>query len=139
MSSRSETYSPDENCPCYSGKPFSACCKDFLSGKRKPDTAEQLMRSRYSAYSLRVVKYLVETNHPDTRESTLNEDLEASIADPVWTHLTILSTQQGQSGDKIGKVHFVAEYTLHGKPNMLEERSRFRRYEGNWHYLDGNG
>lgn len=97
------------------------------------------MRSRYTAYYFRLVDYIVKTNHPDTREATLREDLVASIDDPDWTGLTILSTLQGGPNDKIGKVKFVAAYTINGKEHLLEEHSRFRRFQGKWHYLDGRG
>ena len=55
-------------CPCKSRLPYAGCCQPFHHGKAKPETAEQLMRSRYSAYFFRLVDYLVETTHPDTRE-----------------------------------------------------------------------
>jgi len=107
----------------------------FHHGKAKPDTAEQLMRSRYSAFFFRLVGYLVDTTHPDTREPTLKKELEESIHYANWHFLKILSSSKG----KVGKVEFLADYYWEGKPQQLHEKSRFRRFKGNWKYLDGKG
>ena len=40
----------EELCPCQSGKIYGECCGPVLEGKVKAETAEQLMRARYSAY-----------------------------------------------------------------------------------------
>ena len=111
----------------------------FHYGSAKPDTAEQLMRSRYSAYFFRLVDYLVSTTHPDTREPNLKQLLDDSIHQPNWRFLTILGTAKGGKDDKAGKVEFVAEYFIDNEPHELHERSRFKRYKGAWKYLDGKG
>ena len=126
-------------CPCKSRETYSACCEPFHLGRAKPETAEQLMRSRYSAYFFRLVDYLVSTTHPDTRESDLKKRLEETIYGANWRFLTILGTSKGGAGDKTGKVEFIAEYFLDEQPHQLHERSRFRRFKGAWKYLDGKG
>lgn len=109
----------------------------FHYGRAKPETAEQLMRSRYSAYFFRLVDYLVETTHPDTRTKTLKNELERTIHRVNWSNLTILHTAKGGKEDKVGKVEFVAEYYFEEEPCELHELSRFRKYKGAWKYLDG--
>jgi len=42
--------SSTDRCPCHSGEVFGACCGRFLGGAADAPTAEQLMRSRYSAF-----------------------------------------------------------------------------------------
>ncbi|MCK5230331.1 MAG: SEC-C domain-containing protein, partial [Desulfobulbaceae bacterium] len=54
-------------CPCNSGEPYSECCAPLLAGDKNAITAEDLMRSRYTAYVERDVKYLLKTWHPSTR------------------------------------------------------------------------
>ncbi|MGY8686947.1 MAG: YchJ family protein [Verrucomicrobiales bacterium] len=108
-------------------------------GRAKPTTAEQLMRSRYSAYFFRLVDYLVETTHPDTREPGLKAALEETIHEANWSELTIESSSKGGPGDKMGKVTFVAVYFVEEERHELQERSRFKRFKGNWKYLDGKG
>ena len=95
------------------------------------------MRSRYSAYFFRLVDYLVDTTHPDTREPGLKEELDQTIQDVKWTFLTIVETSKGGKEDKTGKVEFIADYYYDGQLRQLHERSRFKRFKGAWKYLDG--
>ena len=108
-------------------------------GKAKPQTAEQLMRSRYSAYFFRLVDYLVESTHPDTREPGLKRELEKTIHQVNWSFLNIVEVSKGGKEDKVGKVEFIASYFVNAEPFELHERSRFRRFKGAWKYLDGKG
>jgi len=126
-------------CPCKSQESYYICCMPYHKGKAKPSTAEKLMRSRYSAYFFRLVDYLVETHHPDTRTPGLRQELKDSIGDIKWRFLTIVGTSKGGKEDKVGKVEFIAECYINGKAHELHERSRFKRYKGVWKYLDDKG
>lgn len=126
-------------CPCKSRLSYALCCLPFHQGKAKPETAEQLMRSRYSAYFFRLIDYLVETTHPETREPGLRQELGKVIHQANWSHLTILGAVRGGKEDKRGKVEFVARYYVDGEPYELHEVSRFKRFKGAWKYLDGKG
>jgi SEC-C motif-containing protein len=126
-------------CPCKSRETYAACCERFHLGQAKPETAEQLMRSRYSAYFFRLADYLVSTTHPDVREPNLKSKIEASIDQTNWRFLTILSSSKGGKDDKTGKVEFVAEYFEENQAHKLHERSRFKRFKGAWKYLDAKG
>jgi SEC-C motif-containing protein len=126
-------------CPCKSWQPYGRCCLPFHQGKSKPETAEQLMRSRYSAYFFRLVDYLVETTHPETREPGLRQEIGKIIHQANWSYLSILGVAQGGKEEKRGKVEFVAEYFVDGEPYELHEISRFKRFKGAWKYLDGKG
>ncbi|NEQ69195.1 MAG: SecC motif-containing protein [Symploca sp. SIO2D2] len=126
-------------CPCKSKRSYAECCGPYHKGKSKPKTAEQLMRSRYSAYFFRLVDYLVETTHPDTREKGLRKELQKTINQANWSFLIILQTSKGQASDKTGKVEFVAEYFVQGEPFELHETSRFKKHRGVWKYLDDRG
>ncbi|NWK57580.1 SecC motif-containing protein [Verrucomicrobiaceae bacterium N1E253] len=124
-------------CPCKSGNSYYICCMPLHHGKAKARTAEELMRSRYSAYFFRLVDYLVETTHPDSREPGLKKELAKSVHNISWQFLTIVDTSKGGTKDKVGKVEFIAKCFVQGEPHELHERSRFRRYKGAWKYLDG--
>ena len=50
---------PATPCPCGSGRAFGACCGPALSGERPAPTAEALMRSRYTAFTLHDTAYLL--------------------------------------------------------------------------------
>jgi SEC-C motif-containing protein len=109
----------------------------FHHRKANPATAEELMRSRYSAYFFRRVDYLVDTTHPDTKGKGLGQDLKKTIYQINWSNLSIVDVNQGGKDDKTGKVEFIADYYLDGELHQLQERSRFRRFKGAWKYLDG--
>ncbi|MDH5426428.1 MAG: YchJ family protein [Gammaproteobacteria bacterium] len=121
-----------ENCPCGSEKNFSQCCGRYLSGNAKAETAEQLMRSRYSAYVKENGSYLKNTWHTDTRPETIEFDPAIK-----WTRLSIKNTEKGGTNDQQGTVEFIATYKDKGKAFRLHEVSRFVRINGDWVYLDG--
>lgn len=123
-------------CPCKSRETYAKCCMRFHYGRAQPETAEQLMRSRYAAFFFRRVQYLVETTHPDTRSATLQTELEQVVNDMNWNGLTVLSSSKGTADDKTGKVEFIATYYQDFEPHEIHERSRFRRHKGLWKYYD---
>lgn len=123
----------DENCPCGSKKIFDECCSKYLNDKEKAETAEQLMRSRYSAYGKENESYLKNTWHPDTRPETIEFDPAIK-----WTRLRIKNTEKGGANDEEGIVEFIATYKNNGRAFQLHEVSRFVRVYGNWVYLDGD-
>lgn len=124
-------------CDCGSGRPFDACCGRYLRGEALPETAEALMRSRYSAYARGEVDYLVRTHAPETRSPTLREDVAAWVAAARFTGLSVSATEGGGPGDTTGFVTFTARFTEGGRAQALAERSRFARHEGAWVYVDG--
>lgn len=118
-----------ERCPCGSGESYSACCWSYHQGKPAP-TPEHLMRSRFSAFVLKLSDYVVATWHSSTRPQTL--DLSDS---PEWASVQILSS--GETANN-GSVHFRAIYRAGNGWGYLEEESTFLRVDGRWYYLSGN-
>ena len=87
------------------------------------------MRSRYSAYVLGLIDYLVATWHP----STAPGDLELQ---PIkWLGLEVRHAEE--SGDA-GVVEFVARCKVSGRAERMHELSRFVREQGRWFYIDGH-
>lgn len=121
-----------EACPCGSGRDYAACCGRFLDAGERPSTAEQLMRSRYTAYVRAREDYLLATWHASTRPAAL--DLDASVR---WLGLKIVRTEAGGEDDAEGRVAFVARSKSGGRAQRLEEDSRFVREDGRWYYVDG--
>ncbi len=130
MGKRSKSKSQD--CPCGSGKVYTVCCAPFIESERLPSTAEQLMRSRYSAYALAQADYLLATWHPSTRPAKLDF---ASQPKMKWILLTILQTVAGGGEDDTGMVEFDARFTINGKAEVMHEKSEFVREQGRWYYL----
>jgi SEC-C motif-containing protein len=127
------------DCPCGSKKMYFDCCRPYHIGKAQPATAELLMRSRYSAFFFRLVGYLVSSTHPDVREKTLHEELDNMVDGMLWRNLRIISKSKGTAEDKKGKVEFIAQYHFDGEFLELHENSRFRKYKGQWKYVDDKG
>lgn len=124
---------PTDSCPCGSGEPFGRCCLPLHTGEEQADTAEQLMRSRYSAYAVGDLDYIWRSWHPRTRPDELNPD-----AGLQWTGLEIVDTTAGGPGDEVGEVEFRAHYREGRRTGTLHERSRFAVRARRWFYLDGD-
>ncbi|MGY0501265.1 YchJ family protein [Nocardia sp. FBN12] len=119
-------------CPCRRGEPFDACCGPFLAGEKAAPTAETLMRSRYTAYVVGDVDYLLRSWHPSTRPAELELDRGQR-----WLFLEIVGTQRGGPFDDNGTVEFIAHYKVDGVRDAMHELSTFVRVDGAWVYLDG--
>ena len=124
-----------ETCPCGSQRPFARCCGPLLSGDEQAATAEQLMRSRYSAYVAGDALYLERTWHPSTRPARLQLD---SSPRPQWKGLSILASTAGGVEDSQGTVEFIARYKTGGRAGKLHENSRFVKENDRWYYLDAD-
>jgi SEC-C motif-containing protein len=119
-------------CPC-GGNDYARCCAPFHRALNAPD-AQTLMRSRYSAYVLKLQDYVLATWHPATRPSSL--DLAADSC--KWLGLEI--RQFAQQSHEAATVEFVARYKIAGRAYRLHELSRFMfmREDGRWYYVDGD-
>ena len=124
-------------CPCGQKKRSQHCCGMYLSGQKKPETAEKLMRSRYTAFCTGNIDYLIATLHPDKRQSDDRAELAQNTSKTEWLGLTIIEIEQGKKKDKKGIVEFEAVYRIN-EPGQLHERSRFSKIDGEWFYLDGD-
>lgn len=119
-------------CPC--GSPDYARCCGRLHAGAIAETAEQLMRSRYSAYVLGLGDYLLATWHLDTRPTAIDIDSAESRA-TKWLGLD--AKRHASDGDQ-AVVEFVARYRVGGgSAQRLHEISRFARVDGRWYYVDG--
>ena len=121
------------NCPCGLPNKYQDCCGRFISGADTPTTAEQLMRSRYSAFVAEEEGYLVKTWHPATRPSqvTINPSQR-------WLGLSVENCTDGGPDDDTGTVEFVALFKVAGQGSRLHETSRFEKIDGSWYYRDGD-
>jgi len=118
-------------CPCGTGLPYAECCGRLHEGTAAAATAEQLMRSRYSAFAVGDPAYLLATWHPTTRPASL--ELDPSVR---WTGLDVLATTGGGLLAGEGTVEFRAWYRHAGGTGSQHEVSRFLREGGAWRYLD---
>jgi SEC-C motif-containing protein len=130
-------------CPCRqtaSTQPsYAECCQPYVEGAAKAPSAEALMRSRYSAFAVGAIDYLVETVAPEARGDMDKASLTAWSKESHWGGLDIAETVDGQPGDATGIVEFVAHFSRNGKRETHVERSTFRfdAPQGRWFFVDG--
>lgn len=126
-------------CPCCSGAPFDACCGPLLAGERKAATAEELMRSRYTAHVEVVVPYIMDTVVPAHRPRQKEKHIREWAQSTTWTRLVIHATEAGTPSDDKGMVHFTAYFLEDGKEVPHEEKANFIKEDGAWYFDDGLG
>ena len=124
-------------CPCGSNRAFDECCAPLLNGEAPAETAEALMRSRYSAYVKHNIAYLGETLHPSHRHDWDEAATRIWSQNAVWKGLEIVSTEAGSAQDEAGVVEFIAHYEENGKLTNHHEISQFSKQGGRWYYVDG--
>jgi len=126
-----------DTCPCGTNIAYDECCLPLIKGDRTALTAEEVMRSRYSAYAMHEIGYIRESLHPDHRtdfdEKTTREWAESS----EWHKLEIVSTIEGGAEDKEGKVEFIAAYSDKGINKEHHELSTFKKVDGKWYLVNG--
>jgi len=101
-----------------------------------PETAEQLMRSRYTAFTQANEPYLLASWHESTRPVALGFEADEAV---TWLGLRIDRVEAGGAQDDRGVVCFVARSVVgSGRAQRLQECSRFVREQGRWFYVDGD-
>ena len=139
---RSSCTEPAE-CPCGGGA-YGSCCGPLIAGEQLAVTAQQLMRSRFSAFALaardpQAIEHLLRT-HPAAGQpaAARRKALEESCRTIEWLSLKVLDFQNGGLLDQHGTVTFEARWRDRDRrEGVLRECSRFGRGEsGEWLYLE---
>lgn len=130
-------------CPCGSNLAYHECCQPFHASIKTPETAEQLMRSRYSAFVSQKIDYIIETTVPAQQNFLDRKAIADWAKDTNWAGLEILNFNP-----KVDKNHasveFKAYFTLlekgEIKQNFHHERSYFVKIgkdnHTKWYFLD---
>lgn len=124
-------------CPCGSNRLFTECCEPIISSKKEAATCEELMRSRYTAFTTANVDYLMRSHHKATRQVKEAGSIKKWTASVQWMGLVILSTEAGQATDDTGYVEFRALYLEAGQLQQIHEKSFFKRENQQWVYVSG--
>lgn len=125
------------SCPCGSGAAYSDCCEPIISGARPAETAEQLMRARYTAYAGAQMDFIFESTHPEHREGYDHAGTKDWAEESEWLGLEILGARQGGREDNDGEVEFVASFREKGTPRRHHECAHFTRKSGLWYFTEG--
>ena len=124
-------------CPCGSEKEYSQCCQPYHEKKENPDTAEKLMRARYSAFVKNEINFIGETHIPGTEDFDLTE-AKRWAEESTWKGLQIVNTKQGTPEHSSGIGEFKALYAdQNGKDYLHHEISTFKKINDIWYYEDG--
>ncbi|WAJ71494.1 YchJ family protein [Catenovulum adriaticum] len=122
-------------CPCQSNLPFEQCCEPFINQTQRPETAEQLMRSRYSAYQQAKVDYIYQTQAPDTRDKNLLAEINRFAKSVQFIGLTVIADRV--KTENSAEVEFIARYIDANDLVEMQECSQFIKLEGAWYYTEG--
>ena len=128
----------ETDCYCGTQKNYRDCCHPFLTGASKPETPEQLMRSRYSAFCTKNIEYLFSTHHPSKRDPDEMESLSKTAHEIQWLGLVVFKTGTDPVDPKIESVEFAAFYKTQNTSGQIHEKSRFIHDHGQWFYLEGD-
>ena len=124
----------DSTCPCQSNKSYEDCCGCFHAHAQFPETAEQLMRSRYAAYVMKNVPYIVDTTVP-SQQGLLNvQAIQAWAENTQWLGLQILKTETLSKLQSA--VEFNAVFQGEEGEQSHHERSIFVKIDERWYFVD---
>ncbi len=124
-------------CPCGSAKAYEKCCGPLISAAKNAETAEALMRSRYTAYTRTETEYLLNTIHPSQKEAYDAESIQKWSEESDWQGLEIIATEKGGPEEDTGRVEFVARYLENGQSCEHHEIADFQKQDGRWYFYSG--
>ena len=124
-------------CSCGTQKPFSECCEPYLKGLKKPETAADLMRSRYTAFVKHEIDYILNSVSPARRKDFDRKGIEEWSRDTDWAGLEIIATEKGGPDDETGVVEFAAKFREDGEEKKHHELATFVKLKGSWYFDDG--
>jgi SEC-C motif-containing protein len=125
-------------CPCGSGLPYEECCGPYITGTENPPTAEALMRSRYSAYAVHAVDYIINTCTSNGKTDIDRRETAAWSEESNWLGLKIISVEKGGPEDTEGTVEFEAAYQRKGLKDVHRETGFFKKTGDRWFYESGS-
>jgi SEC-C motif-containing protein len=127
-----------KTCPCGSGRSYADCCEPYILGKADVPSAEALMRSRYSAYVVHAIDYIVDTCIQDDEHGIDVKQTKDWSEKSEWLGLKIINTEKGGESDSEGVVEFTAEYKTGGFKDIHHEVALFKKVNGMWFYDTGS-
>ncbi|PWY54975.1 hypothetical protein DGG96_14330 [Legionella qingyii] len=122
-------------CPCGSQNKYELCCGLYLEKKQQPETPEQLMRSRYTAYSMGKIDYIKNTMKGKALMGFNELEAEQWAKSVTWISLDVLNSNTPDP-DK-GFVEFAARYFEDNRVKIIHELSEFHKENGRWFYVSG--
>jgi len=126
----------NEASPCGSSSLFGDCCEPIIKGTREAETAEELMRARYSAFVTHAIDFIVASTHSRTRKEIDVDYIREWSETSTWHGLQILETRN--VNDNKAYVSFEARFTQRDEEQKHREKSLFEREDGEWRFVTGD-
>ena len=106
----------EEDCPCKSGKKYGECCRPIIAGEAKAETAEALMRARYTAYVVGAVDFRTEGGGPKDKTGVVEFRALYTANGEFCNHHEVATFVKDRSGWKFEDGDLVGE-----TPTVREE------------------
>ena len=125
-------------CPCGDGSAYAQCCRPLHQGQPAAH-AGRLMRSRYSAYVLGLVEYLVSTTLPAQQAQLDQRAIGQWSRESQWLGLEVTREDANSGDQRRGQVTFVARWAdPDGTQQRQLECSDFCKLGERWYFIDPN-
>ena len=125
------------DCPCGSGKSLNECCQPIINNELKAETAEALIRARYTAHTLGDMDFILATHHPSTRADIDEVATRRWASESTWLSLEIINIDGGEATDNTARIEFMARYRDAARRRLTHhERGVFEKYHGQWYFRD---
>lgn len=126
-------------CPCGSPLKYKKCCKVFHDNIKNPLNALELMKSRFSAYAFKQSNYIIKTTHKENQDYSENilewkKEIEIFSSNTDFDKLEILEFIKGEIESF---VTFRANLFQNKNDVSFIEKSRFKKEDNIWLYVDG--
>lgn len=123
-----------EACPCGLGE-YQQCCQPLHLGQAVAETAQQLMRSRYSAFAKQQIDYIQKTTALGQQDALDLAAIAQWSQENQWLKLEIV-----QVDEKLDKQHALVEFKAHyhdaKQAQLHQEVSYFVKHQAQWYFLD---
>ena len=129
-------------CPCGSALPYSDCCELIHQNPQSTPSAEKLMRSRFSAFALSKIDFIIATYHSSCHAQRSESEISYAT-DIEWLKLEIIAANSESNTDDISEdyVEFKAWFKQDNQLQLHHEKSRFVKEQIEeqwcWRYIDG--
>jgi SEC-C motif domain protein len=123
-------------CHCGNEVSFEECCLPFHENQKELETAEQCLRSRYSAFVTKNMEYIRQTIHPESVSDFDAESAQAWSEESEWLGLEIKEVSEGGAKDPSGEIEFIAVYSSGRNTYRHHEKSNFEKVDNKWYFKD---
>ncbi len=124
------------SCPCNPNLTFQDCCERYHAGAL-PDTAQSLMRARYSAYAQHNIEFIKDTSLPAQQAQLDMTGIAQWSQSSQWLGLEVI-TENISAEQRHATVEFIAHWQDTEGRHKHQETSLFIKPAERWYFYDPN-